>query len=162
VQAEGSDRERAAQQIIDAFDAVMRWWVKDFKPGRAPDDLTWTQFEILCLAENESSLNMSQLAERLDLTVPTVVRAVDALTRKGLVERQRASMKQRDVTLATTPDGRAAKETVESYRHDRLLTLLEELTEDEVTALVQGFRGMARVTTGEADDAKARDAAGST
>lgn len=141
------DRRKAAHEILAANATVGRWWARDFKPGQTPDDLTFTQFAILCLADEMAGINLSQVAERLEVSVPTVVRAVDALERKGLVERNRPSMKQRDVTLELTEEGRTTRAAVEQMRYDRLCELLEKLSDEEVTALVVGFHGMVRAVS---------------
>lgn len=141
------NRGEAAAEILTASNVVGRWWARDFKPGQTPDDLTFTQFAILSLAEQMPGINLSQLAEHLDVSVPVVVRAVDALERKSLVLRHRPSMKQRDVTLAPTAEGKETRAIVEQMRYDRLCDLLEKLSDAEVAALVLGFNGLMRAVS---------------
>ena len=144
-------RKQAVEQILGAADRVGPWWARDFKPGRSPDDLTWTQFTILCLAD-QPPINLSQLAERLDLSVPTVVRAVDALERKQLVVRKRLSP-QRDVTVELTPEGVETRDQTKRIRSQRLLELLRRLSDEEVASLVLGFQALARAVQ---EDGRAR------
>jgi DNA-binding MarR family transcriptional regulator len=145
------DRGEVAADILAAASLLGRWWAQDFKPGRAPDDLTGTQFAILSIARDMPSINLSQLADQLDLSVPTVVRAVDALERKNLVIRQRISMRQRDVTIALTGEGQEIREFVERARCERLLELLGRMSDAEVKGLLLGYQGMVRALSIEPD-----------
>lgn len=138
-----ANRADAADRILTLSGKLTRWWAKDFKPGRIPLGITSTQFSILAMGEEVPGINMSQIAERLDLSVPTVVRAVHALERKGLVDRRRASATQRDVTVAVTREGHDCRAAVERLRHERLSGLLARMTDAEVDALLLGFTGMA-------------------
>jgi DNA-binding MarR family transcriptional regulator len=133
-----------ATRIIAASDTVMRWYARDFRPGHTPEDLTGTQFAILGLALENPEINLSQIAERLQVSVPTVVRAVDALERKLLVRRERPSMQQRDLVVAITPEGEETYREVDRMRYQRLMELLDRMAPEDVAALAQGYDGMAR------------------
>src|SRR5919202_108007 len=94
-----TSREDMAERILALRERIQRWSARDFKRSSAPLGLTHTQFTILAFVEKAEGLNMSALAERLDLSSPTVVRAVDALERKGLVTRGRGSRDHREVII---------------------------------------------------------------
>jgi DNA-binding MarR family transcriptional regulator len=139
-----SDVGEKADRIIALYATISRWGARDFKRSQAPAGLTPTQFAILALIERFERLNTSQLADRLDLTVPTVVRAVDALERKGLVVRRRRADDHREVVLLVTPEGNTVRQEMEQMRRERIITLLSAMTDDEVEGLLLGYEGMAR------------------
>jgi DNA-binding MarR family transcriptional regulator len=143
-------------RIMTASTTVSRWGARDFKRRNLPGDLTATQFAILALLERHEGMNTSQLAERLDLSAPTVVRAVDALERKDLVTRSRSAHDHREVVLAMTDVGRSVKGAMEAARRERLMRLLSVMTDEQIKALVIGFEALARAT--ETDGATTREA----
>jgi DNA-binding MarR family transcriptional regulator len=142
----------AADRVIDAYTTVARWVAQDFKRRTVPPGLTSTQFAILALLEAFESLNVSQLADRLALSVPTVVRAVDALARKDLVVRQRSSQDQREVMIASTETGQLMHAEMKQMRRERVARLLQQLQPDEVEGLVRGYEAMAKVVRTERND----------
>jgi DNA-binding MarR family transcriptional regulator len=132
-----------AERFLALRERAQRWWARDFKRNSTPFGLTYTQFAILALVEGADGFNLSTLAERLDLSAPTVVRAVDALERKGLVTRTRSSRDHREVTILATPAGAEAYELMRCARKDRLLAILSTLNDDELNALLVGYEALA-------------------
>jgi MarR family transcriptional regulator for hemolysin len=141
------DMEQIADRIITLYGTISRWGARDFKRRQAPAGLTPTQFAILALIERFESLNTSQLADHLDLTVPTVVRAIDALERKGLVERRRRADDHREIALRVTPEGNTVRQEMEQLRRQRIIKLLSSMTAEEISGLLLGYEGMARAAT---------------
>src|SRR5437588_3025420 len=133
-----SHMEQIADRIIALYTTISRWGARDFKRSQAPGGLTSTQFAILALIERFGSLNTSHLADRLELTVPTVVRAVDALERKGLVLRRRSADDHREVVLLVTPSGNDVRREMEQMRRERIVTLLSAMSEEEISGLLLG------------------------
>ncbi len=139
-----AERLQAADRISAAYTTITRWAARDFKRTKAPSGLTSTQFAILVLVHRFDGLSISQLADRLDLTVPTVVRAVDALERKRLVVRQRSMEDQREVKIAATSEGKRARADLEQARRERLMRLLSAMSEAEIQSLLVGYEALAR------------------
>jgi DNA-binding MarR family transcriptional regulator len=139
-----------AERLLALRERVQRWSARDFKRSSVPFGLTHTQFAILAFVEGAEGLNMSALAERLDLSAPTVVRAVDALERKGLVTRARNTRDHREVTILPTPAGVDAYEQMRSARKQRLLVALSTLSDQEMNALLRGYEAFANAL--DADD----------
>jgi DNA-binding MarR family transcriptional regulator len=141
-----SDRdeyERLADRIVAAYGVVSQWTARDFKRTRSSYDLTRTQLNILGLVAR-GQITASQLAERLELTVPTVVRALDALERKSLLRRQRSRLDRREVELALTPEGDRVRLEREAAIRENLVSLLTGMDDEDVQGLVRGFEAMAR------------------
>jgi DNA-binding MarR family transcriptional regulator len=138
-----SSRDRTVERILALRERIQRWSARDFKRSSAPFGLTQTQFAILACVEDAEGLNMSTLAERLDLSAPTVVRAVDALERKELVTRTRSARDHREVTILPTASGVRAYREMRCARKDRLLAALSALSDDDLTALLRGYEAFA-------------------
>lgn len=136
-------REQMIERFLALRERMLRWSARDFKRSSVPFGLTHTQFAILAAVESAEGLNMSALAERLDLSAPTVVRAVDALERKGLVTRERSTRDHREVTILPTPAGAEAYEHTRCARMQRLVAALATLNDDELNSFVRGFEAFA-------------------
>ena len=64
---------------------------------------TWM---VLRCAEHEDGLSQSELAQRMDIEGPTLVRHLDRMEQSGLVERCRDQHDRRVVRVCLTPAGR--------------------------------------------------------
>lgn len=151
-----SPRDHVVERILALRERIQRWSARDFKRSSVPFGLSQTQFAILALVGKSEGLNMSSLAEGLDLSTPTVVRAVDALERKGLVTRTRNSRDHREVTILPTPAGTEAYERMRAARKQRLLAALSTLSDDELNALLRGYEAFANAL--DSDDAASQAA----
>jgi DNA-binding MarR family transcriptional regulator len=140
------DLEAVADQVLASRTAVSRWAARDFKRQSTPNGLTATQYAILDAIDARPDLNTRQVAEGLDLAPPTVVRAVDALERKGLIRRQRRDSDGRQIVFSLTPEGNRAREDLAEARRGRLVHLLMEMTEEEIDGLLIGYAGLTRAT----------------
>jgi DNA-binding MarR family transcriptional regulator len=138
--------DAVAEQVLAARTTVSRWAARDFKRQSTPNGLTATQYAILDAIEARPDLNTRQVAEELDLAPPTVVRAVDALERKGLIRRQRRDSDGRQIIFSLTPEGNRAREDLAEARRERLVHLLMEMTEQEIEGLLVGYAGLTRAT----------------
>lgn len=135
-----------AEEIFALYGQLSRWWAHDFKRGHGSCGLTDTQSSILARINRSGPLTVSQLAEYLDLSVPTVVRAVDALERKQFVTRRRSHADLRQVLVEETEMGSATQAAFQEGRRERFMRLLSLMSEDEVQSLIAGYRGLARAT----------------
>jgi DNA-binding MarR family transcriptional regulator len=140
------DLEAVADEVLAQRTIVSRWAARDFKRQSTPHGLTATQFAILDAIDSRPGLNTRLLAEELDLAPPTVVRAVDALERKGLMQRHRHDRDGRQVVFSLTSAGSSARAHLVSARRERLVHLLMKMTRAEIDALVLGYEGLARAT----------------
>lgn len=99
-------------------------------------DLSLAQYRVLAaVAEGEE--RASRIAQRLALGKPTISASVDALCRRGLLDRQAAADDQRVATLQLTPDGEAALRAVEDAMLERFGAVLAHTRDapDVISAL---------------------------
>ena len=98
--------------------------------------------DVLMLLADEGRLPMRSIADALDVSQASTTGIVDRMEQRGLVERQRDDEDRRVVMVALTETGRQFIAGIATERRGRLATLLEELSDDELTALLRGSRAL--------------------
>jgi DNA-binding MarR family transcriptional regulator len=99
-------------------------------------DLSMTQLKLLHVLDNaEGELTPSELAKRLGLSPAATGRAVDALTRQGIVSRREDEEDRRVKRLSLTPTGREAVDRITTARRDGFIRLAESLAPPQREAL---------------------------
>lgn len=112
-----------------------------------PLGLNPTQGQILTLLLQKSGMqvSLSELAEQLAVSLPTVSDSVKALENKGYVKKQTDTNDKRAVGISLTAKGRVEAERLSQWP-DYLLDAVEELTESErrvfLRALVKMIRSL--------------------
>ncbi len=97
--------------------------------------LSVAQHVALQLIYEELANGPSDIAKALSLDTGSATRLVDQLADKGLVERRRDGADRRQVSLALTPDGRAASEAAQAASADYMQSLLTGFDDAEADAL---------------------------
>jgi DNA-binding MarR family transcriptional regulator len=99
-------------------------------------ELTMTQLKALHVLDGaEGELTPSELAKLLGLSPAATGRAVDALTRQGVVSRREDQTDRRVKRLALTDSGRQAVGRIMAARHEGLMTLVTSLDPSQREAL---------------------------
>lgn len=98
--------------------------------------LTMTQMKLLNHLAVSGEMNLKSLSECMPLSLPGTSRAVDALLRRGLVERREDAADRRSKLLTLTPAGREAVGRIAAARVDAFEPLMAALTDEQRDALV--------------------------
>jgi DNA-binding MarR family transcriptional regulator len=101
------------------------------------------QLRLLLVVDRHSPLNLSALATRLDLSVPSASRLVDRLVEAKLVQRGVAKHSRREVALSLTPSGRRALSYLRRSRQQAIRRVLEVMSASDRQALLVGLRAFA-------------------
>lgn len=128
--------------LLQARESVM----KKFIPSLKEHGLTPQQWRVIRALEHENSLDISTLAERCYLLMPSLSRIINHLTKEKLVERQAVDSDQRRSKILLTDSGRElfakiAPKSAERYvaieenYGTRKLELLYELLDDLIQTL---------------------------
>ncbi len=106
---------------------------RDFLPETSELDLSLTQLKALFLigAPTEEPLSMKSLAEGLGLSFAATSRAVDALCKRGLMDRDEDSDDRRIKRVSLTLKGRRAVDRLTAIRLAGLERLVETFSPDE-------------------------------
>ena len=101
------------------------------------------QLRTMLVVDRHSPLNLSTLAEHLDLSVPSASRLVDRMVEAGLVQRSTAEHSRREVALGLTLRGRRALDGLRRDRREAIAAVLKLMAARDRDALVAGLAAFA-------------------
>jgi DNA-binding MarR family transcriptional regulator len=139
----------AVRAALEAQHAVAHALHRGTMPEWVHLELTMGQLKTLMTLASEGDMNVSGLAERLEVGKPAASILVDRLVQLGYAERTEDAEDRRRTLVAPTATGR---ELVARLRQDgggRLTRLLEQLDADDLAALTRGLRALAAVASRE-------------
>ena len=99
-------------------------------------DISYNDFHIIEAIGTGEPKNMSTVAKLMRVTTGTLTKAIDALTEKGYVIRERSRQDKRVVGVYLTRKGRAAYAHHEEFHRDMIAQAKGELTEQELPVLI--------------------------
>lgn len=103
-------------------------------------DLTISELHMLeSVSKNKDGCTISFIAEDQDITLPSVTVAINKLTKKGYVEKQRAAHDGRQVLVKLTREGRKVNAGHQYFHENMVRNIIKEFDEDEQQALVRGI-----------------------
>jgi MarR family transcriptional regulator for hemolysin len=148
-------------RMTRALVVAARRWRKVANDRLKPIEQTMAQWETLYLvAYSGEELNQSQLARLLGVHGPTMLRMLDSLARRGLIERQQSCDDLRVTINRITPEGRAVITSIMGISNDLRRDVLGDVDEDElriaVKVLAQMLRKLDKIDQASPGD-KARD-----
>lgn len=135
----GDGPEAVASQIADAVDSLAALWT--VAAQEASLRLSPHQLRALRAVQTAPGLNLTSLADRLDIGLPTASRLCDRLAAAGLLERAPHPDTRREVQLRLTPHGRNVLTDVAGRRTHALSMALAAMRPAEREALREGLRG---------------------
>ncbi|MGA5361104.1 MarR family winged helix-turn-helix transcriptional regulator [Streptomyces purpurascens] len=128
-----------ASQVADAVDRLTALW--SVAAQEASLRLSPHQLRALRTVEAAAGLNVTALADELDIGLPTASRLCDRLAAAGLLERAPHPGTRREVQLWLTPHGRHVLSDVAGRRTEALATALAAMEPAERVALSRGLLG---------------------
>ncbi|MEU0004240.1 MarR family transcriptional regulator [Streptomyces sp. NPDC006314] len=134
----GDDLLSLALEITDAVDGLANLW--SVAAQGASLRLSPHQLRALRILESEPGLNLTALAEGMEIGLPTASRLCDRLEAAGLLERELHPHKRREVQLNLTGHGRQVLGDVASRRSRALAVVLAAMEPAEREALSRGMR----------------------
>lgn len=99
--------DTCAQEILEVVPAVMRSIRAELRRHRAAD-LSVPQFRTLAFVERQADASLSDVAEHIGLTLPSMSKIVDGLVARKFVTRQTHPTDRRRMTLTLTARGLSA------------------------------------------------------
>ena len=99
--------DACAQEILEVVPVVMRTIRAELRRHRAAD-LSIPQFRTLAFIDRNVDASLSDVAEHIGLTLPSMSKIVNGLVTRKLVIRQTAREDRRRMTLALTTRGQTA------------------------------------------------------
>jgi DNA-binding MarR family transcriptional regulator len=109
-------------------------------------DLTLPQLRTLLILAEEGPLVIGQIAQRLGIGLSTGGHLVDRLVQAGLAERMEDAEDRRRTLAQLTPKGEDLYARLLN-RVQHMQTLIQQLNQDDLAALVQGLRAINRLVS---------------
>ena len=138
------DRKRLEELntlLVDTFDSVLRVEEKSLKHVGG-GDLSIAEFHTLeCIGNGEDSRRtVGEIAEALDVTVPTVTVCVNKLVKKGYVTKTKSERDARIAIIELTAEGRRMNRLHRFFHEQIVLSIRNEFSEDEMDYLLRCIR----------------------
>ena len=139
--------DEQAERFIAIFSDLRKVLGVGFKHAHQHGFST-TQFMVLGLVERSCEgepLTISSIATKLGLDPATVVRTIDSLEKRGLVERRRDKQDRRKVFILFTESGRAG--LMEAHQHfiTRIRAVFRTMSVEGRASLLTGLDEFVRV-----------------
>lgn len=106
--------------------------------------VSMAHIHVMWLLEHHGDLQMTRLAEMLDVSMSSATGIVDRMEERGLIERARVPDDRRVVEVRLTPNGVQALETIEAVKQDRLRDILGHLDTAELAGVAGALAAIRR------------------
>ncbi len=130
--------DECARQLLDTIPPIMRSVRAEMRSHRG-HDLSIPQFRTLTFVNRNPETSLSELADHLGLTLPSVSKLVDGLVNQKLITRRESTEDRRRMTLSLTKSGadilRAAGQATQNHLKD----VLRELSADELSTILRAL-----------------------
>jgi len=105
-----------------------------------PMDVSLPQFRVLAYLAHHEGASLSDLADHIGLTLPSMSKAVDALVKRDFVKREASPDDRRRVTLCLTPGGLQAFHAAADATQARVAEMLASLTGKQRSKIAKAMR----------------------
>jgi len=99
-------------------------------------DMTYNDFHVIEAIGLQEPKSMKTVAKLMDVTTGTLTKAMDGLTDKGYVIRERSKQDKRVVWVYLTEKGKEAYRHHEEFHRDMIQSVKGELNDQETTVLI--------------------------
>lgn len=127
--------------FVDTFDTIMRVEEKSLKHVGG-GDLSIAEFHTLeCIGNGEDNRRaVGEIAEALDVTVPTVTVCVNKLVTKGYVTKMKSEKDARVTIIELTPKGQKMNRLHRFFHEQMVLSIGNEFSDEELDYLLRCIR----------------------
>lgn len=123
-----------ARELMEIPPQIVQSIRVEMRQGRG-SDLSIPQFRTLRFIQIHADSSLSNLADHLGLTLPSVSKLVDGLVKQELVLRQEAASDRRCLALLLTPAGEAIVNLAREAAQAKLAETLGSLSETELETI---------------------------
>ena len=133
--------DECARQVLEIVPLVMRTVRAEMRCHRAAD-LSVPQFRTLTFLNRQAGASLSQVAEHIGLTLPSMSLLVNGLVERKLVLRNTHSTDRRRVTLTLTVRGQSVLEAAHGATQAALAEKLAALSAKDRAIVVQAMQAL--------------------
>ena len=107
--------------------------------------LSLIHLNVLIELEANGPMSMGRLADVLEVSVASATGIVDRMEKRGFVERRHDEEDRRVVLVHPTAEAGQVFRNIDEHRREGLTNLLQDLSIDELTGLLEGHRALRAV-----------------
>ncbi len=133
--------QETAAELLDVVPRVMRVVRAQMRSHRAAD-LSVPEFRTCAFLNGHAGASLSDLADHIGLTLPTMSKLVEGLVERKMVIREFDPIDRRRVTLTLTGRGRSILQTAVASSQAYLAEALDALSPAERVTVVQAMRAL--------------------
>jgi DNA-binding MarR family transcriptional regulator len=133
--------DECAREVLETVPLVMRIVRAEMRRHRAAD-LSVPQFRTLSFLNRQAGASLSQVAEHIGLTLPSISLLVDGLVERKLILRNTHATDRRRVTLVLTARGQSVLEVAHDATQAALAEKLAALSTQNRAPVVQAMRAL--------------------
>jgi DNA-binding MarR family transcriptional regulator len=130
----------AVERALVAFEALEQRLMAVHAPEFTSIDLTMAQAKLLYVVTASGDLSMTEIAQRLGVTISTASGAVDHLVSIGLLSRVDDPANRRQVSVSVTPLGAETLEQLRELSTRQLRSLLDVVGDDDLAVVERAIR----------------------
>jgi DNA-binding MarR family transcriptional regulator len=127
-----------AQEVLEVVPLVMRTIRAEMRSHRTPE-LSVPQFRALGFIDRNPGASLSEAADYLGLTLPSMSKIVDGLVARQLVVRQTHPNDRRRMILTLTHSGQTTLEASRTSTRACLAEMLASLTDNQRATIVKAM-----------------------
>jgi len=142
-----------AHEVLDVVPVVMRVIRSELRKYGAKE-VSMPQFRTLSYVYGKRGVSLSEVADHIGLTLPTMSILVDGLVARGLMNRREDTEDRRRMTLTLTEGGRARLESARRATVAYLEERLRQLSASDRATITTAMRMLRELFTGGIDSAK--------
>lgn len=151
--------DECASLVMETVPLLMRTMRREMRQ-RQPAELSMPQFRTLRILHRRPRMSLSELAQRLDLTLASTSKLIDVLVKHDFVQREGCSTDRRRIELQLTEHGHASLSAIWQAAHARLTEALARLPEHERAVVSQAMRALQSLLSTDPQDSPDPGSAG--
>ena len=128
-----------AHALMDTAPQIMQSIRVEMRRGRS-SEISIPQFRTMRFIQRHPDSSLSDLAEHLGLTLPSVSKLVDGLVKQKLVSRKVSSEDRRRVTLLLTETGTSMVDSARAAARSNLTEKLKRLSDSDLETISQAMQ----------------------
>jgi MarR family transcriptional regulator for hemolysin len=131
--------DACAHELMDTAPQIVQAIRVEMRRGRG-SDISIPQFRSLAFIQRNPDSSLSDVAEHLGLTLPSVSKLVDGLVKQKLVSRLASTTDRRRLTLALTQAGTAIMNSSRAAAQAELAAKISSLSGAELETICQAMQ----------------------
>jgi DNA-binding MarR family transcriptional regulator len=131
--------DTCAHELMDTAPQIMQAIRMEMRRGSG-SDISIPQFRTLAFIQRNPNSSLSNLADHLGLTLPSVSKLVDGLVKKKIVVRQMSTEDRRRLTLVLTQAGLTIVDSARAGAQASMAKKLDHLLDDELETVFKALK----------------------